>query len=363
MKYYWDKCDIKKDLEKLEYVYENSKDAKEKNEIIKAIKVVEEVMSDIVSNTSDSEKELDFQESLDLLSSTAPMFEFVYPYLKKFLRILENDVLEGNFLTSFDDKSSNMFFTEDEMFGLVHDFFKETNKKIYKAFLSLYNNRYKTVRFSEELCDFANGYSYFLPYLNKGYIDVLNSKQDFSGGILTLVHECAHVTSAIINPNRYGLECSFFNEIETVFMELISSDYFWETLHSIEFLKTSKDKLEHYYFVADDVMDRKKIVDIRLSMGNPSYKEFKNCMDDEFYKALLTVEPLRNLDIDVKYLFSYIVAVELYEVYRKDKDLAFRLLDTIIKADNEKENDTIFKTVEPVKSLKKYKNRITLGEK
>lgn len=71
-------------------------------------------------------------------------------------------------------------------------------------------------------------------------------------------------------------------------------------------------------------------------MGNPPYNEFRDSMNDEFYKALLTVEPLRNIDIDVKYLFSYIVAVELYEVYRKDKELAFHLLDTIIRADNEK---------------------------
>ena len=334
MKYYWDRNDIEKDFKDLKKAYKESSTEEEKNAIMNAIKETEEIIEDIDSSFGIYKKELGYQESLDLLADTVPTFEFVYPYLEKLLSILKDDASHRRFSFSFDNESSNKNLTEDEVFGLVHDFFKGTTKKIYDAFLSIYNNRYKTARF-------------------------LDSHLDYVDGLLTLTHECAHITTAMINPNRYGFESAFFNEIETIFMELIASDYFGESMHDKEFSKTSIDKLEHYYFAADDVLDKKRITEIRLSMGNPPYNEFRDSMNDEFYKALLTVEPLRNIDIDVKYLFSYIVAVELYEVYRKDKELAFHLLDTIIRADNEKENETILKTVEPVKSLRKYKNRIT----
>lgn len=359
MKYYWDRNDIEKDFKDLKKAYKESSTEEEKNAIMNAIKETEEIIEDIDSSFGIYKKELGYQESLDLLADTVPTFEFVYPYLEKLLSILKDDALHRRFSFSFDSESSNKNLTEDDAFGLVHDFFKGTTKKIYDAFLSIYNNRYKTARFLDSHLDYVDGYSYFIPYLNKGYIDVSNSKQDYVDGLLTLTHECAHITTAMINPNRYGFESAFFNEIETIFMELIASDYFEKTMHDKSFSKTSVDKLEHYYFAADDVLDKKRITEIRLSMGNPPYNEFRDSMNDEFYKALLTVEPLRNIDIDVKYLFSYIVAVELYEVYRKDKELAFHLLDTIIRADNEKENEAILKTVEPVKSLRKYKNRIT----
>lgn len=334
MKYYWDRNDIEKDFKDLKKAYKESSMEEEKNAIMNAIKETEEIIEDIDSSFGIYKKELGYQESLDLLADTVPTFEFVYPYLEKLLSILKDDASHRRFSFSFDNESSNKNLTEDEAFGLVHDFFKGTTKKIYDSFLSIYTNRYKTARF-------------------------LDSHLDYVDGLLTLTHECAHITTAMINPNRYGFESAFFNEIETIFMELIASDYFGESMHDKEFSKTSIDKLEHYYFAADDVLDKKRITEIRLSMGNPPYNEFRDSMNDEFYKALLTVEPLRNIDIDVKYLFSYIVAVELYEVYRKDKELAFHLLDTIIRADNEKENETILKTVEPAKSLRKYKNRIT----
>ena len=176
MKYYWDRNDIEKDFKDLKKAYKESSTEEEKNAIMNAIKETEEIIEDIDSSFGIYKKELGYQESLDLLADTVPTFEFVYPYLEKLLSILKDDALHRRFSFSFDSESSNKNLTEDDAFGLVHDFFKGTTKKIYDAFLSIYNNRYKTARFLDSHLDCVDGYSYFIPYLNKGYIDVSNSK-------------------------------------------------------------------------------------------------------------------------------------------------------------------------------------------
>ena len=69
-----------------------------------------------------------------MLADTVPTFEFVYPYLEKLLSILKDDASHRRFSFSFDNESSNKNLTEDEVFGLVHDFFKELLKKFMMLF-------------------------------------------------------------------------------------------------------------------------------------------------------------------------------------------------------------------------------------
>ena len=62
----------------------------------------------------------------------------------------------------------------------------------------------------------------------------------------------------------------------------------------------------------------------------------------------------------MKYLFSYLVAVELFEAYKEDQDLGINLFNKIINRDKEQsEYQSIYASVTPVKSMRKHIERLS----
>ena len=62
----------------------------------------------------------------------------------------------------------------------------------------------------------------------------------------------------------------------------------------------------------------------------------------------------------MRYLFGYICAVELFETYKEDPELALDLYKKIIKRKkNQSEYDSIYDNITPVKSLNKHINRLS----
>ena len=107
-------------------------------------------------------------------------------------------------------------------------------------------------------------------------------------------------------------------------------------------------------------MLNKMLIDIRYRLGNPDEEYLKKIIKDEPLKSMIDETPGTSFEDDIKYLFCYIIAIELYEAYKKDKNTAIEMLKEILTR-NEKETEyqNITRIVTPNKSLIKFKNYIS----
>lgn len=350
MKYWWDSKDLRKDLKELEKMFNKETNPKEK-----------EIMSFYIWHTKnliiDEELEAFNQESeesyLDYLSRTVPLFEIYYPYITHYKKTVSKFLSNNYELYSEDTRQ----LSHDAIIELVHEFFKSTNFNIYNKFLEIYKRKHKLIRFLND--DELEGKMIFVPGVNKPYISLTNNTSNYKEALINTTHELVHGITALINPERYVSNDCFYSEIETTFFELIANDYFSNQLNDRGFYDYERKRIEAEYYIADEILEYKNLVDRRFILGNPSEDEFLEMVSNNYQKQLLITNPETNFEIDIKYLFSYIVAIELYELYKKDKNSAFEVLNEIIaKSKYESEYTNITRMVTPGKSLIKFRNRI-----
>jgi len=353
MKYYWDSKDLRRDLMLLKRKLKEETDFTKKEFLYDALCSLKK----IIINEESEVEQLNL-ENLAEVCDIVPAFDRYYPYFEKFrsklyrsyslnsLEEIEKDVPRG--------EEEKIKLSNDDINELINEFFKSTNREFYDTYTKLYKDRYSRIRFSDKS---LSSYMLFSPYVNKAYVEI--GEQEDVEKLVSLAHEEGHSVASLMNPERYISEDFFFREIEAIFFDMLASQYFGKELNASNFYKKMNDNLESYYFEAEDILDYKRLAEVCFSQGNPSEDDLvltdRNLQD--------TLEDLLYNDCSianqVKYGFSYIVAIELFELYQKDKEEALGRLKQIITSKNPLEHQTIIETVTPNKSLIKYKNRIT----
>jgi len=350
MKYWWDSRDLRKDLKEIEKMYKKESDPKEKEALAYYIWHTKIIINEqeIKSCDNDSGKLY-----IDYLSRIVPLFELYYPYISRYENIISKVLPSDNVNVNESAKK----LSKDMVIELVHELFKSTNSDIYNKFLKIYERKNKAVRFIKD--DAIEGSTIFVPGVNKPYITLGENHPSYRSILLATTHEFAHGVMALINPNRYVSNDYFYLEIETSFFELIANDFFSEQLNDRKFYDDERIRMETECYIASDILEYKSLVDYRFRLGNPNIENFLEMVHDSYQKQMIISIPELSLDTDIKYLFSYIVAIELYEVYRKDKNLAFEMLNEIVaEKENKSEYANITSVVTPGKSLVKFRNRI-----
>jgi hypothetical protein len=95
----------------------------------------------------------------------------------------------------------------------------------------------------------------------------------------------------------------------------------------------SKDRLYDYYSDAKGIIANRDILDELFTKLNKVSDPY------QFYSFLADNNPeYKEVDIPEKnkYLFGYLIAVELFEIYKEDKEMAIELLKRIICKDDKK---------------------------
>ncbi len=153
-----------------------------------------------------------------------------------------------------------------------------------------------------------------------------------------------------------GTVYEYFENKEDIVFEIISihiNNYHKEFLESIKSVKSTKDKIKHFFkFVLDDSVDNlknfngyKEFLSIVLSNENPKMKDF-NCETSEFFKEQLSIvikEGIKNGELIpeslelVNGIFIFEKGLILLKMSEKD----YNPLD-----DFEKFIDSIFKLIE-----------------
>lgn len=361
MKYYWGINSLREDLRKLENMLREESDGNKRIELtnyIASLKniIVSEKLKPVVDMVTDNSLFNNLGRNVISFSE----FELYYPFIKTFSEKMENYF---ELRREIEFPETNIKYNEDELLGLVHDFYKSMPSEIYKIFLRSYNDRQRNVLFDNSF-EKEPANIYLVTGLNKAYMQFGSVEENlYSNQLVNMVHEYGHYIAFILNPNRYLGENSIFVEIESIFFQLIALDMLDKKLSDVSFLELSESILGTYIWNAECIKYF-KIISKAFLKGDfnnidelRSDLEERNLIDCDILDEIIDFE--YDIGYDYLYTFSYIVAISLYEIYQKDPDLAFHLLKKIIC--NEKgleEYQNITETVDPISGITSYKRRI-----
>jgi hypothetical protein len=346
----WSSIDLRNDLKELKKIYNLEKDMQKKEKILSNINTLILTICDIELG-EDSYTDIN---DWKLLFCSVPRFSMYYPAVYKFINTLNASDVEcfDNIIPEGNKKEID----SNDIFPMMHDFYKSVGKEIFNHFLTIDKDHDRYINFDKEI-ESSEGVTYYVPILNKRYYTI-GSAGDNREILATLTHEYGHSIASIINPNRY-FNNDFFIEIESIFFEIIGLDYYYNITKDKYYSDLIVDKTNTYYWNANNVVAMKRISDktfMNMKDEISSIKLLKKYLNQEgFDENCITVD----VDDKMKYLFSYIVAIELFEIYKEDKNLAIDLLKKMINRDKEiSEYESIHTNVTPVKSLNKHLNRI-----
>ncbi len=262
--------------------------------------------------------------------------------------------------------------SDDDLFAIIYDFYKETLDKdmfrVVKGMIKRYDRYVHMDRLMDNnFCPFA----VFLPYYRKTHIFLDRKKTVFD--ISNMAHEYGHVLQYLINFDPvYLSDDMFFAEIVSTFFELLSLDYLKQYG---EFSSASRRRQADIYMEYCDYSNLIGVDYLLLShwknlrgRERQKVKELETILEDYLRtRGLISydLEGLLNLDLPASfaYVLSYLFAIELFEFYKKDRDYALFLLKCLIDLDLSMSNEEYFKNLlglglKPEENLNQYKKHI-----
>lgn len=225
--------------------------------------------------------------------------------------------------------------SKEDLLTITHDFYKSLNKYFYGNFMKNFYRRNDHIIFqsySNNICGETIG----IPSLKESFIRIY---RDYNNeDILTTVHEYSHATSLSINPNHLTESKTLYTEIDTIFMELVASEYISKLFKDNSSTIFNASKLNEYSSYAEDISIMIKTIESEkyAENGYSNNKTLKKIAAEvlDFVPDIIDDvigEP--NLD-NIIYLTSYMFALELFNLYNEDKEKALYILKRIILLEN-----------------------------
>jgi len=350
----WTTKDMREDLKELRKMYHQEKDSDKKEEILKDINTLignivdyELVLDDVTQNAEDGPLEL---------FAAAPMYARYFPTVYKFINLVESLPYDYYLDTevSYDPLAS---ISKRDLFDILHEFFNSCGTKVAKYYNELEKENDKYLIFDNERLS-CSGNTYVVPRLGHRYIWI-GTDGNPKNIPITMAHEYGHCIASKMYEHRYSDE-KLFHEIESTFFELLCEDYMYNEMNDPFYKKCLEEDVSAYYWSAKTATLYKRTFDYVFNnmSDDDSAKKYFNRYAKKHYGNTMIGDKKIVIDLDsaMNYLFGYLCAVELFEIYKEDKELAIDLLEKIVaKSDNEYES--IYGNITPVKSMKKHINR------
>ena len=338
----WTVEDISSDLKELKRLFNEETNPSKKVELADSIGRLERVLIGYSfdrkgPNISDA----NFFTCLDKF----PSYRVQLPYVRDFI----NSFKDLNIYLEIKDREV-LHYTREEMDEMVHDFYKSVGGIYYDKFLEYDKEKVERVNYTQ--MPSSESALHVVPHLDKYYINI-GTDSDDRDVIEALVHEIGHALTFKINYKRYESNKEF-REIEALFLELIADRYFAKTTNDQYFTDIEIFKIINYYKLSD-LFDSigtayDLVLDNALNIEDPNKMFLKMVKDQGIIKF-----PKKNVYSNMNYLFSYICALELVEIYGEDKDKAMDILTKIISNnDDVTEFERITEHITPNRHVKKY---------
>ena len=368
----WTTKNLREDLLKLEEELKKSTNYKDRELIVYSMQALREKIAvrelqdnarrlvsafsgDIEINFDEIEEQEDltyFDKYISDLNEVS-INRLLYPKVEEYIREV-NPILKNNQHTEVD---MGRYLTEKDTIMLCNDFYRTFGNDIYNIFFKLLKNKHRMINFNPDL-DTYEGNFLNIRRINSSYLEIGSNGDNKEEMLNTLTHESGHFIGANLSPRRYGRDR--FLEIESLFFELLGCDYYAKKLDSDYFRDRPKTKAVFHYNCGKNNLITKNAVDKTFeklpTVSNP-YSYFTSLVKDrnEYLQGL-------NIDNNMTYLYSYLIAVELYELYQKDPDKAMYALKRIVSYDRGKsELQRIDENIDINKNIKKYTKKLNIS--
>lgn len=344
MPYNWDRENFIEQIKVLRKMVDEETDIIKKNTLQRYLDCANKVYHETFNNFP----KIGYSTEQKFVSIVDSRLEYgrYYSIISRFLEdanSLEERVFGiANLIDKFEKDPSNQKLESDthishcKAVSLVHFFYKDFDEELYGAFSEAFEDRFECLKFSddkikEETFE-ANGSTLFIGGVNKNFI-TLSEGNDVSS-YESIVHEYGHAIQNIINPDvNFTYREDFFAEVAAIFPELVAMDENAPGFCNVQNQYSRYLTFLSYWDIAADL-------DTHMTIANIWYdNNYK--FNNEFYKSLKETLNLRKSDfkriVDVTlelqgvYILSYIAALELLYIYKRDKKKALELFKGLLR--------------------------------
>lgn len=323
MKYIWTKYNLLEHIDVLERLKIN-KSKKEIKEIDWNIEIIKDFISEL-------ETLGDFMSTKEFLESNNDFLKRHDFMLSDLESALYNDVVYFDHEPQFNKEQ----YSKDTILTITHDFYKSFDKELFSVFSDVFKKRYSNVVFEDSKDENIEAITFGIPYLKEVYIMIRHAKGLVP--IYSSVHEYAHAIAFLMHTeNLLPTGKSFLAEVYSQFFELVLSDYLSKNKKLNHVYDYSYDAFGEFINMAVDVNEMINLDKLYREIGFTKNKDFKLAALDKFDYEKDYVDQITSncLEGEVPYLYGYLVAVELYELYKFDKDKAIYVLKKLMLLNN-----------------------------
>lgn len=266
------------------------------------------------------------------------------------------------------------YLQDEELICLVDKFFQDSvNPEMYNKILKVLKKGHNSIHFDRLMDSNLYGDTFYIPYYDEIHIR-MKRNHNFSD-IKTLAHEFGHAMQFLTNFNSNIYEENFaFCEVISTFFELLLCDY----MKQFPKFKDAAENAELKWFNFCTQHCRLFLLENEMMLH---WFEIRNQNHEKHYALLQKL--LRDLEVDydttldgnldklfslelhtyTPYAIGYILAIELFFIYRKDKELGLLLLEEYMKMDLRTTKEKYYENIlamgiTPNKSLEEYKKLI-----
>ena len=254
-----------------------------------------------------------------------------YPYIRTFVK-------KGIYIeTLFQPNYHEIIINDNEALNIAGNFYSDLDLFFKKQFDSFYNEASDHLEFIKPNIN-TEGEIHFFESFGEAFAFIPDYPNFTKVSIL--IHELEHIIDSFSNPKFYTN--LVIREVTAMFMEIIGCDYLEEVLD----IKGDSNVRKFYIYAinkmnADDLAYKIQLLHLIRKNKQLKNKDLMNLLINEYNFSKNVIDELSNysLEEDYYYQISLLCAIELYYIYKKDKDLALYIIKDIILNAND---DNIF---------------------
>ena len=322
-KYTWNIEIIKDRLKKLMKALEIEKDPKRKRELQYDIESLNVYLDEYYDQKT--EGQIKVLDGYRMTRSCLEPDKFVWGDFKEFQKETEQPLI---YIPPLKRNS----LTKEDILDITHDFFKSQNNFFFGHFMKNFYRRNNHIAFRNENPSNEKGNAVLLLTSDEAFINVFRYFN--IDDLFTTIHEYMHTTSNCINHHHVCPPKNLFMEIDSIFAELIASDYLEGIFKNGQ--PTLVRALEHgrYTCTADELIAKIQLIEYEQTHRQKykNNKDIKTVAKEHFELEPEEIDRIFTKPYfqDSTYLMSYIFALELYKLYLLDKDKALYVLKKLI---------------------------------
>jgi len=331
-KYKWDLCELRNNIRIIETLFEKEKDPYTRQLMIDIISQYHNMISATIPYTNDN-NDNNIEDTQDIAEFLEEILEDATVYDEKLINLL---IKTYPIIKDFKQSDNTQYIVcrnNDCLLEETNEFLKQVlNKNQYQRFKQEITNNPNCIHI-QYYPNTNNGVTFVDPILKKKYILLNRCNEPID--ISSMVHECFHFafndfTSYKIFENTLGYSV----EIEGSFADLLVIEDL-KTNNSEIAQQLSEDFLLYYQIriicllilKCYDIASRRKY-NLRINKFNKILNKygFNEKLDINGIKDYFGREDLKDT---LSYALSYLASIDLMEIYNRDPEFAFYLLENI----------------------------------